>query len=189
MWIPLIQDWAKISYSRLPQSTKGPLEIMYAASDYGNVSAVTDNVIFAKNVMVKLIAPEFNPNFEKGAVRLGYAIKYPLDNIIKNRDNMLSLGLTDAGQRLLSGIMIGGFAKNLISYSPTEVGGMFVIGIIDARGIQWRLYSIEPLELRIENGQFVQYDHSNGRRIPLKHIWEFDPRKPDVGNLLFSSSS
>ena len=86
---------------------------------------------------------------------------------------------------LEAGVMISGVAGTLASYSPSTVGGLFAIGAIDARGVGWRTYSIGGLELKVENGGFVQYDHANNRRVPLKTLLEYDAGMPEGGNLIF----
>lgn len=181
-----ISKWARESYSEIPTIMQKYVEFMFVASDYGNISLVTENVIFAKSILIKMVSPHFNPTFERDAIRLGYSVNYPIDNIILNRDNMLDLGLSPEGERFKVGIMIGTFAQTLASYSPSQVGGMFSVGIIDPRGVRWFPYSIGDLELKIEGGKFVQYNHYDGRRIPLKVLWNFDPGKPEAGNLMFT---
>lgn len=180
-----ITKWAKDSYSSIPLVRQNPVELMFVASDFGNISLITDNVIFAKSIMIKMVSPHFQPIVEQDAVKLGYAVNYPMDKIVEDRNRMLNLGLSPEGETFKVGIMIGGLAQTLSSYSPSQVGGMFSVGVIDPRGIRWFPYSEGNLELKIEDGRFIQYDHSDGRRIPLKALWDFDPIKPDAGNLMF----
>lgn|GEM_PF-2790184 len=184
-----IAQWARAAYSEMSPADQNYLELMYVASDYGNVSLAAQNVVFANSVMSKMTSPSFEPELQPDAVRLGYAINYPLDNIRLNRDNMLNLGLTPEGERFKIGILIGSFAKNLATFSPGQVGGMFSIGIVSVRGVRWFSYSVGDLELKIEDGKFIQCDHSQGRRVTLKGLWDFDPRQPDAGNLVFKTPS
>jgi len=185
-----ITVWARESYSELPQRDRTSLELMYAAADYGRVTLVASNVIFAENILAKFVSPNFEPEFQSDFVALGYAVKYPADVIRKNRDNMLSLGLDPFGQKFQVGITIGGYGEELAKISGNTVGGLFSVGIINARGVGWSAYSIgDQVKLEIEDGAFIQYDLKDGRRVPLKTIWDFDARRPEVGKLTFESDS
>jgi len=183
-----IAAWARTRYSQLSQRDKIDLELMYVASDYGRVTLVTSNVTFAKNILVKFVSPNFEPAFQTDFVALGYAKQYPADVIRKNMEGMLSLGLDPVGQKMLIGSSIGVYGEGLAKIAGDPVGGLFCIGIVSARGVGWSSYSIgDQVKLEIENGTFVQYDLKDGRRIPLKTIWDFDARRPDAGNLAFKT--
>ena len=183
-----ISESARISYTQLPQGQRGTLELMYVAPDYGNVTLETDNVTFARNLMIKMESPQFLLIAQADAVRLGYAKRFPIANIPLNRDNLLGAGLTPERQRLLIGIAVGAFAPSLASYAPNQVGGLFTIGVATARGVGWWPYGpVGGLELVIEDGRFIQVDHNTDRRIPLRSIVDFDAAKPDAGDLIFQT--
>ena len=183
-----ISESARDSYSRLPQTHRGHLELMYVAPDYGNVTMVADNVTFARNLMVRMESPRFLPTPQADAVRLGYAREWPMDNLRQNRNGLLNKGLTPDGRRFQVGLAVGAFAPVLARYAPHQVGGLFTIGVATARGVGWWPYGpVAGLEMVIEEGAFVQVDHNDGRRIPLQSIVEFDPTRPDAGNLIFKT--
>jgi hypothetical protein len=183
-----LAESARVAYSELPHSERGDLELMYVAPDYGNVTMVAENVTFAKNLMIKMVQPEFLPTAQADAVRLGYATQYPMDILRENRNNQLNLGLTPEGRQFQVGIAVGGIAPLLAKYAPHQVGGLFTIGIATARGIGWWPYGpVSGLELVIDDGQFIQVDHQTHRRIPLQSIIEFDPSRQDAGNLMFGT--
>lgn len=183
-----IAESARSSYSRLPRSQRGDLELMYVAPDYGNVTLDTENVTFARNLMIRMESPRFLPTPQADAVRLGYARNYPMDNLRLNRNNLLNKGLTPDGRTFQVGIAIGAFAPALARYAPHQVGGLFTIGVATARGVGWRPYGpVDGLELVIEDDGFVQVDHQDGRRIRLENIVQFDPNKPNAGDLLFQT--
>jgi len=139
---------ARVAYSSLPLKDRHPIELMYVAPDYGAITMATENVTFARNVMVRMEQPDFSPIPQADAVRLGYARDYPMENIRLNRDNLLNAGLDPLGQTMLIGIAIGSFAPNLAKLAPTQVGGLFSVGTATARGVGWRTYGpINGLEL------------------------------------------
>jgi len=183
-----ISESARTSYSQLHQSKRGYLELMYVAPDYGNVTLEANNVTFARNLLVRMESPKFLPTAQSDAVRLGYARQYPMKNLRLNRNNLLNKGLTQDGRRFQIGISVGSFAPSLARYAPHQVGGLFTIGIATARGVGWWPYGpVKGFELVIEDGAFVQVDHNDGRRIPLKSIVDFDPMRPDAGKLIFQT--
>lgn len=183
-----IAESARESYSRLPRDQRGNLELMYVAPDYGNITLEADNVTFARNLMIRMESPKFLPTAQSDAVRLGYAREYPMDILRENRNGLLNYGLSEDGRRFQVGIAIGAFAPTLARYAPHQVGGLFTIGVASARGVGWWPYGpVGGLELVIEDGGFVQVDHNDGRRVKLERIVEFDPSKPDAGNLVFQT--
>jgi hypothetical protein len=182
----LIGGWAKESYLKIPSSDQIDLELMYTAVDLENVSLRTTNATFARNYLVKYISPNFNPEFQTDFVGLGYAKNYPRDIIRENRDGMLEFGLGPLGKKFQVGITVGSYGEELVKISNSLVGGLFSVGVVNTDGVNWYSYSIgDSVKLQIENGKFVQYDLKDGRRIPLKTIWDFDARRPEAGKLAF----
>jgi hypothetical protein len=179
-----ISEWAKMVYSNKKPNPTNYVELMYVAVDYGDVSLIAQNVSIAKNILVKMVSPFFKPIFNNDVVQLGYAIKYPLEHIIFNRDNLLNLGLEPKGRLFQAAIAVNSFGEELTKLGENTVGGMFSVGLCDLNGIHWVPYGNDR-ELKIEDGRFIQYDHVNNRRVPLKTIIEFNPNLPDVGNLFF----
>jgi hypothetical protein len=185
-----VAESARSTYAKLSQLERQELELMYVAPDYGNVTLVAENVVFAKNLMVRMVSPSFIPTVQGDAVRLGYARQYPLDNLRLNRDNMLNAGLTEDGRKFQVGISIGAIAPVLASYAPNQVGGLFNVAVASPRGVKWSPYGpVNGLELAIENGVFVQVDHKDGRRVRLESIIDFDTTKPAAGDLQFGTIS
>jgi len=181
-----IANWAKDTYVKLPKSDQIYLELMYAAADYGQITLAAPNVVFAKNILAKYTSPAFEPQLQPDILALGYANQYSPEIIRENRDNMLNLGLDPFGRKFQMGITIGTYGEGLAKIAGDPVGGLFSVGVITARGVGWFSYSYgDRVELKIENGQFVQYDRQAGKRVPLKAIWDFDARRPDSGNLVF----
>jgi len=185
-----ISACARDAYSKLPSIDKIDLQLMYVAADYGNEALRAKNVKFARNVLVKMEAPDFEPVEQSDYVALGYAVKYPSDTIRQDRDSMLRYGLDPLGQRFQIGVSIGAHGEGLATISGDPVGGLFTVGIVDLAGVRWSSYSYPgQAELRIEGGRFVQYDLVDGRRIPLKTLLEFDPRNPESGSMVFNTPS
>jgi hypothetical protein len=184
--VNLIASWANESYSKILSTDKIELELMYVAVDSGNISLRTTNATFAKNILVKYISPNFNPEFQTDFVGLGIAKNYPAEVIRKNRDGMLDFGLDPLGKKFQLGITVGSYGEELVRISNNLVGGLFSVGVVNADGVNWFSYSIgDEVKLVIEKGKFVQYDLRDGRRIPLKTIWDFDARRPEAGSLAF----
>lgn len=179
--------WAREAYATLATRDKKPLELMYAAVDYSRVTLSTANLTFADNILVKMASPGFEPVRHPDVVRLGSAIKYPEDALRGIRDDLVGYATQPGGLQFQAGIAIGAVGDALRTLAEgSTVGGLFSVGIISVRGVFWYSYGIgEAVELRIEDGQFIQYDHRNRRRVPLKTVWEFDPAKPDAGDLVF----
>ena len=101
---------------------------------------------------------------------------------------MLNYGLDPLGKKFQIGISIGAFGDGLAKIAGDPVGGLFSVGIVNAHGVGWSSYSIgDQVKLEIENGTFVQYDLQDGRRIPLKAIWDFDARRPNAGKMAFET--
>lgn len=185
-----IAQSARQSYSQLPDAHKLNLELMYVAPDYGNVTLRTENVTFARNLMIRMESPSFLPTPQSTAVRLGYARKYPMDILRQNRNSLLNEGLTPEGRRFQIGITIGGLVPTLARYAPHQVGGLFSIAVATASGVGfWPYGPVDGLELAIESGGFVQIDHNDGRRVRLESIVDYDPTEPYAGNLVFRTPS
>lgn len=183
-----IATCARDAYARLPATERGPLQLMYVAPDYGGVTLAASNVTFARNIMVKMEHPTFTPVAQEDAVRLGYAKKYPMDVLRLNRNNLLNLGLEPLGHAFQIGVCIGAFAPSLAAFAPKKVGGLFTIGVATARGVSWYPYGpADGYEMAIEQGHFVQIDHNTDRRVTLQTIFDFDPRNPAAGNLMFET--
>lgn len=181
-----IASWATDAYSRLIRSDQIPLELMYAVVDYGEVTLATPNAVFANNILAKFSAPDFEPKMQSDFLALGYANQYPASTIITNRNNMLQLGLEPLGLQFQVGISIGAYGEGMAKIAGDPVGGLFSVGVITARGVGWYPYSYgDQVELKIEDGTYVQYDLKNGKRVPLKAIWDFDARRPDAGSAVF----
>jgi hypothetical protein len=179
-----ISSWAKLCYDTLPETAKQDVQLMYVASEYAGNQFVASNVTIAKNILCKMASPHFDIILENDAVRLGYAINYPLDLIRSNRDSLLNLGLDPALQHLQAGIAVTAFGDELEKLGEMKVGGLFSVGIINTQGVGFYPYGNE-IELIIEDKRFIQYDHTTESKIPLKTIFEFDPTRLDSGNLLF----
>lgn len=179
-----IRHDARTAYGRLKAANAGKLELMYAAPDYAKVSLAAPNVTFASNLMIKMESPEFLPVAQADAIRLGYAVQYPMDDLRLNRDNLLNYGLTPEGRRFQVGIAIGAFAPALARYAPTQVGGLFTVGVATATGHHWYPYGpIDGYELAIRDARFVQIDHNTGQEVLLQTILEIDPNKPPRGGI------
>ena len=190
----IVQDisvWAKEAYSKLPSWDQKYIELMYVASDYGRITLRTNNVTFAENILVQFKSPKFDPVFHKDYLRLGYAIEYPEDILIENRNSFLRGAVDPERDSFQAIVAVDSFGDYLSTIGDNQVGGLFAVGIINIRGVRWYPYRYlrSDVELRIENNQFVQYDHSDGRKVPLKYIWEFNPNRPDFGNLMFRMKS
>lgn len=182
-----VSGWAQDEYARMQiPPGRQPLELMYVASDWKSVSLAARNAVFSEQVMVEMTSPEFRPSAHADAIRLGLARRTPMDNIKLNRDAWLGLSLDPDQEKFFAGVFLVTYSTGLAARSPAEVGGMFCAGITSVTGVRWYSYSIGALELRVEDGQFVQYDHNNGRRVPLKLLWEFDASKPDAGDNVFN---
>jgi hypothetical protein len=186
----IVQDislWAKEAYSLLPLGDQKDIELMYVASDYGRITLRTNNIIFTENILVQFRSPKFEPIFHQDYISLGYAIEYPEEILKENRKSLLH-GTTDPESDSFHAIIaVVSFGEYLSTIGNNQVGGLFAVGIINARGVRWYPYkfSKSDVELRIENNQFIQYDPSAGIKVPLKTIWEFNPNIPDIGNLKF----
>ncbi len=180
-----IADWAKQAYAKLPTRDQVKVELMYAAADYRQVTSIASNVVFAENILSKMISPDFEPIFQKDAVCLGYAVKYATEDIRQIRDSLLNIALEPNDLRFQAGIAVNAVGGILASLGDDAVGGVFSVGIINANGVFWFPYGghSNGLELKIEDERFVQYDYRDGRRVPLKTIFEFDVNRPDAGDL------
>lgn len=180
-----IRQWAKEAYDKNHSQQKPAIEFMYAAVDYGNVSLRTKNLNFAENIMVKMVSPEFELQHESITIRLGYAVNCSKDYILYVRNQTLGLATEPNGIPFQTFIAKDVFGNYLSQIGKSTVGGLFSIGVIDVNGVTWYGYNDGHFELKIEDGKFIQYDHKEGRRVPLKSVWEFDPYRPGAGNLIF----
>jgi hypothetical protein len=179
---------AKAAYALLKGASAGKLELMYAAPDYANVSFAAPNATFASNLMIEMESPDFLPVAQADAIRLGYAVQYPMEYIRLNRNNLLNYGLTPEGRKFQVGIAIGTFAPALAKYAPTQVGGLFTVGVATATGHHWYPYGpIDGYELVIRDGRFVQIDHNTGRAAILQTVLEIDPNKPQPGGIVIDT--
>ena len=118
-----ISKWARQSYSNLPLRDNNKLELMYAAADYGNVIRHFSNITLAKNILVKFVSPNFEPENRFDFVALGYAVKYPPEDIRKQRNDSINLGLNPLGQKLLAVSSAFGYREVITKIGEDTVGG------------------------------------------------------------------
>lgn len=180
---------AKEAFNKLPNHRKSDIELMYAAVDYGNIGLIADNVTFAENYFFRMLSPDFQVEVFRDHIQLGYAINYPEELIIRNRNDLINMGLKPHGQKFQRGIIVTTFGNSLANLAPSAVGGLFTACKISTEGILWQPYSMtdDRYQLTIENGKFVQYDHQKNVRVPMESIWDFDTRRPKSGMYLFDT--
>ena len=183
-----ISKWAKESYSSLSPIDKVETQLMYVAADYGNIQLVTPPISFSNHIMVKMVSPDFDPIQYDDYIALGYATKYPPELILEFRNSMLNYSIKPDSKSFQILVSVAHFGESLSRLAgDNSVGGLFSVGIVNLSGVQWFPYSYgERIELKIEDGGFVQYDHQTNVRVPLKTLLDFDARKPDSGISLFN---
>lgn len=180
-----ISLWSRDAYRTLPRKDKQYLEIMYIAADYGKISLMASNVTFTNKILAKMVSPDFTIERKENYVALGYATCYPEEQIFEIQESLLRLGLDASSRRFQMAVALDAIGEELIQIGGDPVGGLFSVGRVTASGVTWLPYSKGNIELAIEDGKFIQYDHSDDKRVPLKVVWEFDARTPEAGGLIF----
>jgi hypothetical protein len=181
-----LSSWAKQTYHSLAESDKVEFELLYAAADYSRVSLAAENLVFAENILTTMAAPEFKPQFHTDTATLGYAKSLPTSELIRARDDLLSVAVEPHGIEFQVAMIIGSFGEKLARISGHPVGALFTAASVDARGVTWHPYShSREVGLLIKGRSFVQFDNRQEppRAFPLEGVWEFDTRHPSPVDL------
>jgi len=179
-----LADVARRAFSQIRGRGGQRVQLMYAGVDYSKIGLVADNIVVAKNVMAVMNSPGFEVRNSPRVIRLGYAERYPVDTLLKNRDELMRHGTTELGRRFQVGVAIAAIGPALARYGPERVGGLFTVAVATARGVGWWPHgSQEGYQLVIDSGRFIQLDNRQGRKIPLRTILEFDPYRPSTEDL------
>lgn len=178
-----LSTWAKDSYHSLRSVDQVEFELLYAAADYSRVGLAAENLVFAENVLATMVAPQFDPEFHMDTAALAYAMSLRGPDLVRTRDDLLSVAVEPSGVAFQVAMLIGSFGEMLARMSGQPVGGLFTAASVDARGVTWHPYSYsQEVGLRIIDNRFVQFDNREDppKAFPLEGVWQFDARHPTV---------
>jgi hypothetical protein len=108
-----LSTWAKDSYHSLRSVDQVEFELLYAAADYSRVGLAAENLVFAENVLATMVAPQFDPEFHMDTAALAYAMSLRGPDLVRTRDDLLSVAVEPSGVAFQVAMLIGSFGEML----------------------------------------------------------------------------
>lgn len=175
---------AKEAYRQIHDYPGRIVELLFVISspDIDSSPPIVTNL--PKNVLFKMVSPNFYPIREFDFLRIGKAINYNPEILLENRNSLCNLGLDPSTRKFQMGIVANSIGNQLAKLGENTVGGLFSVVTVSPNGVDFLQYSIgEKYEMETENGRIIQHDLENNRKIKLQTIFEFSPKQYSNKNL------